>query len=135
MSDINTYSVYNESDIEMVGGHQAPPDSVIEEFAHMLDEHKDVQSITSMAYYLVLGNKEMPDFDKSQKILSNIATLVPILAVLQTQRSRSIEKIVNIPVDWFMRWNKSFDDAVANGIIEKPKDHISSEELGDMMGD
>ena len=135
MSDPSTYSIYNASDIEMVGGHEAPPDHVIEQFASMLDEHKDIQCITSMAYHIVLGDNDMPDFKDSEKHLSNIAVLVPILAVLQAHRRRDIEKIENIPMDWFMRWNKSFDDAVEHGVIEKPNNHMTSKEFDNMMGD
>jgi len=135
MSDVQTYTIYNQSDIEMVGGHEAPPDSVCNEFANLIAKDNDIRNCTSMAFYLVMGDKEMPAFNKSEQILANIATLVPILAVLQELGRRDIEKIISIPMEWYMRWNKSFDDAVTTGVIEKPKDHLSSKEFGDMMED
>ena len=135
MSEVESFSIYNASDIEMVGQHNAPPDSVINQFASLLEENDGIKMITSMAFHLVLGSNDMPEFNKSEAHLRNIATLVPILAVLQEHGRRDIEKIVNIPVEWYMRWNKSFDEAVEMGIIEKPKDHVSSKDFGSMMGD
>jgi hypothetical protein len=125
---MNDYEIFDTSNFTMASGLEKPEDTLLMSLCESEDP-----STSSMALWLVFGEEEMPSKENiDSSLLADVAVLHMLLSWSKATQCLDIQKIMDMPVIYLKRWQKSFSDAMAQGIIPKT-DTPSAEDLTDQF--
>ena len=123
-----TTQIFDRSNFTMASGLEKPADALLMSICDDSDS-----ATASMALWLVFAEEEIPNAeDIDDSLLSDVAVLHMLLSWSKATQCLDIQKIMDMPVIYLKRWQKSFSDAMAQGIIPKT-DTPSAEDLTDQF--
>lgn len=132
MSSLHTYDILSAANINMAGGQAKVPDSAISNHSKNYASRCeavggiDVDGSKGMAYYLITGNEtnqgeEINTWSLDKK--ADCLVLMFVLGYLQHNRCAKIEYMLDMPVEYLMRWKDSFAKMQSEGTIPSDIDY------------
>tara|TARA_R100001082_G_C4350300_1_gene154231 strand:+ start:112 stop:540 length:429 start_codon:yes stop_codon:yes gene_type:complete len=123
-----TFEIYGDSRINLKEGYEPPSDAILTQAVA-----ESTSDIIGMALYL-LGGKVPDDLNKTE--IADVSMLSFVLPFIrQYVGHNNIHRFIDMPMFMYERWNKSYRDAVAKGIIEEEASdtNINEEDFNNMM--
>ena len=121
--------IFDRSNFTMAVGLEKPEDVLLMSLCADSDG-----GTTSMALWLVLGENDIPDAEQiEESLLADVAVLHMLLSWSKATQCLDIQKIMDMPVVYLKRWQKSFTEAREQGLIPKT-DTPSADDLEAQFG-